>query len=459
MKKSIYFILIIFALLPLQTMAQSFKYQYKGIEFKCKVKDGTAIITGFDRHAAKVVIPAEVKNPKTGSSYQVSTLDFFAEGIYQTHTVVIEQGITTIEEYCFKTFRKLSQIYIPNSIEKIGKKAFYEKINPTFTMPSYIKESDLLAGNAVYPRTNTQEKDIMADIDLSVYGDFSNSKKSAGTTPTAMDRKEDISITPGTSDIDYNIPNGKTKRENTFCIIIANENYKSQDTPNVKFAIQDGKTFQSYCLRTLGLSRDNIRMATDASFLQTKEMLRWLEQIAEVYGKEANFLIYYAGHGVPDEKGNCMLIPADVSINDVHNGFSLKELYDTAGRMTSNNVLLLIDACFSGNDRKDVAAVDELHRGIVREVRNEIVTGNVVVMTAATNTETALSFEEKAHGMFSYYLMKKLQETEGNVTFGELYNYVKREVMRKSTVMKGKKQTPSVSYSSSLGENWKNLKF
>ena len=227
----------------------------------------------------------------------------------------------------------------------------------------------------------------------------------------------------------------------------------------MKYAAQDGKTFYNYCMRTLGLGRNNVRVATNASYLDTKAMLHWMEQVAEVYGKKANFLIYYAGHGVPDEKGNCMLVPADVSINDVHNAFSLKELYDMTGRMTSNNVLLLIDACFSGNDRQDVAAVDELHRGIVREVKNEIVTGNVVVMTAATNTETALSYEEKAHGMFSYYLMKKLQETEGNVTFGDLYKYVKTEVMQKSVVMMGKKQTPSVSYSSKLGENWKNLKF
>lgn len=119
----------------------------------------------------------------------------------------------------------------------------------------------------------------------------------------------------------------------------------------------------------------------------------------------------------------------------------------------------MIDACFSGNDRGDVAALDETHRGIVREVKNEIVTGNVVVLTAASNTETALSYEEQAHGMFSYFLMKKLQETKGDVTFGELYEYVKKSVKRKSTVDKMKTQTPSVSYSSNLEGKWMNLKF
>ena len=161
---------------------------------------------------------------------------------------------------------------------------------------------------------------------------------------------------------------------------------------------------------------------------------------------------------MPDEKGNCKLMPSDVSINDVNNGFGLKELYSTLGSITSNSVLVLIDACFSGNDREDVAAVDDMHRGIVREVKAEDVTGDVVVLTAASGTETALSFDEKAHGLFSYYLMKKLQDTKGDVTFGQLYDYVKKEVMRRSIVAKGKKQTPSVTCSSKMEENWKNLK-
>lgn len=445
-------------LLPTELLAQKFTYNYRGINFECRVKNGKTIITGFDHDAAQVLVPAEVKD-KSGRSYQVSVLDLYSEAtFYKTNTVAIEQGITEIAEYCFRFFKELTNVYIPNSIEKIGKKAFNGKLAPKFTMPGNIKEEDLLAGNAVYPKVAPEIIDPLAGLDLSAYvSDPKAAKKTS--TPSSVHAKKEVKITPGTSDIDFNIPVGKVKRENTFCIIIANEEYEQKDTPNVKYAAQDGSTFQSYCLRTLGLPRDNVRFVTNATYLQTKELLLWMQQVAEVYGKDANFLVYYAGHGVPDEKGNCKLIPADVSINDVNNGLGLKELYNTLGKLTTNNVLVLIDACFSGNDRGDVAAVDDTHRGIVRKVKDETITGNVVVLTAASNTETALSYDEKAHGLFSYYLMRKLQETEGNVTFGELYDYVKKEVMRKSTVVKGKRQTPSVSFSSNLGSKWINLKF
>lgn len=448
----------LFAILcPLGLNAQSFTYNYRGVDFKCKVKDGKTIIRGFDKDAAKVVIPSQVTDKK-GNKRQVTAVDLFAEVVsYNTNTVVIETGITEVEEFCFFQFNKLAAVYIPNSIEKIGKKAFNAKHAPTFNMPSSIRESDLLAGNVVYPKTlPSQEVDPMSGLDLSDYGEAAGSKIKEEVAVTAPKVE---GITPGTSDIDYNIPTTSTSRENTFCVIIANETYKQRDTPNVKYAAQDGKTFQNYCLRTLGLPQENVRFASNASYLQMKSMLEWFRQIGDVYGKDANFIVYYAGHGVPDEKGNCKLIPADVSINDVNNGFSLKDLYDSLGKITTSSVLVLIDACFSGNDREDVAAVDDLHRGIVREVKMENVTGDVVVLTAASGTETALSYDEKAHGLFSYYLMKKLQDTKGDVTYGELYDYIKKEVMRKSIVAKGKKQTPSVTCSNKIIKNWKKIKF
>ena len=456
-KKLLSFIMVL--MLAINVSAESFTYFNRGIAFKCKVKDGKAIITGFDHKTDRVVIPAQVKDKK-GRMLPVSTVDLYQiAAIYNTRAVVLEQGITEISNFCFLGFTQLSEIYIPNSIEKVGKKAFNPKTSTKFNMPSTIRESDLLAGNVVYPKAMiSSNHDPLAGIDLSNYGDDSAAGKDDVTSVKPLAPKI-TSITPGTSDIDMNIPRSSTSRDNTFCLIVANEKYANQDTPNVKYAAQDGKTFEEYCLRTLGLPRENIRFAVNAKYLEMKEMLKWFGEVADVYGKDANFIVYYAGHGVPDEKGNCKLIPADVSINDVNNGYSLKEIYTSLGKLPLNSALVLIDACFSGNDRQNVAALDETHRGIAPVVKQEAVTGNVVVLTAASGTETALAYEEQAHGLFSYFIMKKLQDTKGEVSYGELYDYVKKNVMRKSIVAKGKKQTPCVTVSPKMLNTWKNIKF
>lgn len=462
-KKSIPNSIIIFMLFAMLgttgVLAQSFKYTYKGVEFKCKTKDGKTSIIGFTKDAAKVVIPAEVKNKK-GQTCHVSKVDLYDEATrYKTNTIAIEPGITEIEKLSFYLFKKLTDIYIPNTIERIGEKAFNKKHAPRFTMPSNINSDDLLSGLAVYPKAiqNSPVADPTIGIDWSAYTDETNSDKNVANEQTAA--VEAIGIQRGTSDIDTQIPTGREGRENTFCLIIANEKYSNHDTPDVKYAEQDGITFQSYCLRTLKVPQSNVRFLKNAKYLDIKGQLTWLKNIAEAYENEANFIVYYAGHGMADEKGNCKLIPSDVSINDVDNGFSLKELYTELGKLTTNNVLVLVDACFSGNDRADVAATNTELRGIVREVKNEVATGNVVVLSATSETETALSYEEQAHGLFSYYLMKKIKETEGNVTYGELYDYIKKNVLRKSVVVKDKKQTPSVTVSAKIKSNWKNMKF
>jgi hypothetical protein len=324
-------------------------------------------------------------------------------------------------------------------------------------MPSNISETDLLAGKRVYLKSvASQPIDPLANVDMSDYGDDVPSLSGNETTEMEPEIK---TITPGTSDIDFNIPSTNLNRENTFCVIIANEKYEQKDTPGVSYAAQDGQTFYNYCIRTLGLPKENIRMKVNAKYLEMKSLLEWFEQIGEVYGNDADFILYYAGHGIPDEKGNCKLVPVDVSINDVNNGFGLADMYSSLGKLTTKSALVLIDACFSGNDRSNVTALNDVQRGVVRKIVNEDVTGNVIVMTAASNTETAMSYDEKAHGLFSYYLMKKIQETKGNVTLGELYDFVKKEVMRKSTVVMGKKQTPSISVSKSITSDWKNIKF
>lgn len=456
--KKISLIVALFFACSSSLMALSFTYNYRGIDFKCKVNNNVATITSFNKDAAKVIIPAEVTNPKSNKTYAVSTVDLFDEGIvYKTTFVVLEKGITAIANACFQNFKDLQQVLIPSSVEVIEKKAFNAKRLPKFTMPSSISESDLSKGLAIYPKATEIEYDPIKDINIDDYID--NPSQVEINTDVVVHDDKPIEAKPGTSDIDFNIPRTNEKRENTFCIIIANENYVNKDTPKVKYAVQDGKTFYDYCLKTLGLPRENIKMLTNATYLKMKDQLKWLEKIANLYGNDANFIVYYAGHGVPDEKGNCKLVPVDVSINDVENGYSLKELYNLLGKITTKSALVLVDACFSGNDRGDTWAMNEEHRGITRKLKQESIGGNVVVMTAASNTETALAYNEKAHGLFSYFLMKKLQETKGNVTYGELFDYINKEVLRKSTVAMDKTQTPSVSYSGKIASTWKQLKF
>jgi len=79
------------------------------------------------------------------------------------------------------------------------------------------------------------------------------------------------------------------------------------------------------------------------------------------------------------------------------------------------------------------------------------------VFSAAQGDETALPNEEEAHGMFTFYLLKKLQDSKGNVTLQDLSQYVIREVGKKSAVT-NKPQTPCLTPSPEVADSWQNWK-
>lgn len=97
-------------------------------------------------------------------------------------------------------------------------------------------------------------------------------------------------------------------------------------------------------------------------------------------------------------------------------------------------------------------------RGVAIKAKPQAPKGKMVVFSAAQGDETAYPFKEKEHGLFTYYLLKKLKETKGNITYEELGNYLSDQVSRKSIVANGKSQTPAVVPSAGIADNWKTMK-
>ena len=93
-------------------------------------------------------------------------------------------------------------------------------------------------------------------------------------------------------------------------------------------------------------------------------------------------------------------------------------------------------------------------RGVAIKAKPEAPKGNMVVFSAAQGDETAYPYREKGHGLFTYFLCKKLQETGGNVTLGELAGYISDNVTKHSMIENSKSQTPSVSASGAISETW-----
>lgn len=257
------------------------------------------------------------------------------------------------------------------------------------------------------------------------------------------------------SDVDVNIPQGIANNKQTFVIILANENYRREEP--VPYADNDGKIFKDYCINTLGIPERNVKYIADASLNDLKYNLNWLKQVMEAYNGEAKAIFYYAGHGIPDEaQKTAYLLPVDGYGSDVTTGYKVDELYATLGKLPSKSVLVFLDACFSGTKRDGGMLASA--RGVAIKAKKSNPIGNMVVFSAAQGDETAYPYKEQRHGMFTYYLLKKLQETKGEATLGEISDYVTSEVRKQSIVINGKMQTPTLTSSSVIGDAWRNWK-
>ena len=135
---------------------------------------------------------------------------------------------------------------------------------------------------------------------------------------------------------------------------------------------------------------------------------------------------------------------------------SLKELYDDLEALQANCVTVFLDACFSGGARGGGMVASA--RGVVIKPKSAEANGNMIIFSAVSGEETALPYKEQKHGLFTYYLLKKLRESGGNVTLGELSDYLTEEVALQAQLVNKKPQTPTVTPSLSLGDKWRSFK-
>lgn len=258
--------------------------------------------------------------------------------------------------------------------------------------------------------------------------------------------------TINTSSVDTNIPKVTTINDKTFAVIIANENYRKES--QVPFALNDGNIFASYCKNTLGLPEKNVHLVENATLNDIKYEANWLKEVISAFNGEAKVIFYYAGHGAPDESAKtAYLLPIDSYSNDITTGYKLDDLYSLLGKLPCRSITVMLDACFSGSKREGDMLASA--RGVKIKVKEGLPVGNMVVLSAAQGDETAYPYKENNHGMFTYFLLKKLQETQGNITLNELSSYITTQVRQQSIVVNGKSQTPTVVPSSQIGDKWK----
>ncbi len=213
---------------------------------------------------------------------------------------------------------------------------------------------------------------------------------------------------------------------------------------------------KNYVIKTLGVKEDNVTILKDATAGEMSQNISLISKLVEKTDS-AELIFYYAGHGLPDENTKIpYLIPVDVNGSDLSSAIKLSEVYEQFGNCGAKRVTVFLDACFSGSGREAglLAA-----RAVKIKPKEDILSGNIVVFSASSGEQTALPYKEEKHGIFTYFLLKKLKETKGNITYNELSEYIKTNVSINSLKVNKTEQDPKVNMSKDVEEIWKGWKF
>lgn len=374
-------------------------------------------------------------------------------------------SVTSIGDEVCRECVSLTSVSLPRGLYKLGANAFVKcpMLIGYGSLPDFINTDNC----RLYGLDETSVRKYMANpgvgsSEMTVADVADLIQQPGGNAPVKTTGNMPVQKKPTTArpvgavaDIDMNLPYNPVTDRNVFAFIFANQNYISMG--EVPFALNDGKSVETYCRQILGLPKENINVYNDATLGQMREAIAYMKDLCEVYNGDLELVIYYAGHGAPDEvSGKALLIPVDAYKPKQEVCLSMDEFNSTLASLSNKATTVFLDACFSGSQRTGDMIAECRSVGL-RPPRMQL-SGNVVVFSAVTDAQTAWHYDEKGHGMFTYFLLKKLRETDGKATLGEIAEYVKENVSRKSLTINRQRQTPTLTVSPALGKKWESYR-
>ena len=144
------------------------------------------------------------------------------------------------------------------------------------------------------------------------------------------------------------------ENKNAVALIVGITNYKN--IPLAIYADNDAKMFSDFAYRSLGISRDKIKLLINetANYVEIKKTIkRWLQN--EIINGETDVYLFFAGHGlVSDNQKDLYLLPYDgePSLLD-DTSIKRSELFSIISESSPKSITAFFDTCYSGLTREN----------------------------------------------------------------------------------------------------------
>ena len=208
-------------------------------------------------------------------------------------------------------------------------------------------------------------------------------------------------------------------------------------------------SFYDYAVHALGVPPAHIKLMTggDAQRLDIeKALLTWVKPM--IVRDQTDVFVFFSGHGLASPDGNDLfLLPYDGDRDLLtESAIRRKKLIDTVVEAGAKSATFFLDTCYSGGTRGNDTLVASA-RPILVAAKEQQVPPNVTVLAAAGNDQLSSVLAPAKHGLFSYFLMKGLEDDaaggDHTITASKLEAYLADHIPSEAAKL-GRTQTPQL---------------
>ena len=243
-----------------------------------------------------------------------------------------------------------------------------------------------------------------------------------------------------------------------WALLVGINDYQGDISP-LRYCETDVAAFRQSLVEVAGFAPDKIYLMTSRMSGQKEptnvNVIKHLSLLSGRIKPDDTFIFYFAGHGISKD-GYSFLLATNSDSTTVDtlkiSAVPLNQVSQILSRIKAKQLLTIIDACRndpeSGRGEKDNLLTDTFSRGFkIKRISDTSGEPKISATLYACNIgERAYEWQEKEHGVFSYYLLEGLRgkavNSQGELVVTDLADYTQKKVVAWSEEYKGRKQTP-----------------
>ncbi len=231
-----------------------------------------------------------------------------------------------------------------------------------------------------------------------------------------------------------------------WALVVGITDFQDPDIPDLQYSAKDATDFYNYLTKEANFQPDHVRLLLNEQATQRRVLSELGSKfLARVVKPDDLVVLYFSTHGSPsqlDPRGKNYLVASDSDSDDLFaTGIEMQKLLDSIqGRVLTDRVLLVMDACHSGFAAPDSKGMSRLGNFKAEDLVQG--SGQLVICSSLAD-ERAWESTRYQNGVFTRKLLDGLRSKGSATSLVEAYTFARDAVGNEIKEDRpGAKQTP-----------------